>query len=133
LHFIYGGNNLIKKSLAVGIVFLFIVSSTIPMVLGNDVESEIQTQAISLSDGPMDSSWPAYSHDNCHTGQSPYNTRDNPMDVKWRFEANYLGFPSSPVIDKNGVLYIGARDHYLVRSILVPWMIICMQLIQMVR
>ena len=63
--------------------------------------------------GPMDSAWPTYGHDNRHTGQSPYNTRDNPMDVKWRFEADYLGFKSSPVIDQNGVLYLPARDNYL--------------------
>jgi len=61
----------------------------------------------------MDSAWPTYNHDNRHTGQSPYNTRDNPMDVKWKFEAELLGFESSPVIDKNGVLYLPARDSYL--------------------
>jgi outer membrane protein assembly factor BamB len=33
------GNNLIKKSLAVGIVFLFVFSSVIPMVVGYDEES----------------------------------------------------------------------------------------------
>jgi len=83
------------------------------MVLGNDIESEVQTQSTALSGGPMDSAWPTYSHDNRHTGQSPYNTRDNPMNIQWKFEANYLGFQSSPVIDQDGILYIGARDHYL--------------------
>jgi len=65
------------------------------------------------SSGPMDSAWSTYSHDNRHTGQSPYNTRDNPMNIKWKFEAEYLGFPTSPAIDKNGVLYLPANDHYL--------------------
>jgi len=63
--------------------------------------------------GPMDSAWPSYSHDNQHTSQSQYNTRDNPMNVKWRFQTDKSGFDSSPVIDKNGTLYIGCMDHYL--------------------
>ncbi len=63
--------------------------------------------------GPMDSAWYTFSHDNRHTGQSPYNTRDNPMHVKWKFEAEILGFTGSPVIDKNGVLYLPAEDSYL--------------------
>lgn len=99
---------MINKSLAVGIVFLFIVSSTIPMVLGNDVESEIQTQATALSDGPMDSVWPMKSHDNRHTGRSPCNTAENQLVEKWRF---YLDdcVSGGPVIDKDGIIYFGSE------------------------
>ncbi len=60
--------------------------------------------------GPMESCWPTYGQNNQHTGLSPYPTRDNPMTIKWKFEAEYLGFESSPVIDNDGILYIGARD-----------------------
>ncbi|MEA3457457.1 MAG: PQQ-binding-like beta-propeller repeat protein [Candidatus Thermoplasmatota archaeon] len=63
--------------------------------------------------GPMDSPWPTYSHDNFHTGRSPYNTGDNPMTVKWKFQTERFGFRSSPVIDQNGILYIGCQDGYL--------------------
>jgi outer membrane protein assembly factor BamB len=111
------GNNLIKKSLAIGIIFLFIISSVTPMVFGyieesscsSNEENKIYGKSTSSS-GPMNSAWPTYSHDNCHTGQSPYNTGDNPMTIKWKFEASFLGFESSPVIDKNGALYIGCKD-----------------------
>lgn len=64
--------------------------------------------------GPMESCWPTYGQNNQHTGLSPYPTRDNPMTIKWKFKTEYLDFgSSSPVIDENGVLYIGARDTFL--------------------
>jgi len=79
-----------------------------------DAQQYIPTNVGVLDDnGPMDSPWSSFSYNNQNTGQSPYNTRDNPMDLLWTFEADYLGFDSSPVIDQDGILYIGARDHYL--------------------
>jgi len=105
---------LLNKSLAVGIVFLFIVSSTIPMVLGYDVESEIQTQATALSDGPMDSVWPMKSHDNHHTGRSPHSTSDNPGIEKWRFKCGEISgwVEGGIVIGDDGTLYFGDLDYY---------------------
>jgi len=91
------------KHLTLLLIFILCVSY-VPVIFSETTQD---------SSGPMDSAWPTFSYDNRHTGQSPYNTRDNPMDVKWKFEAEYLGFTGSPVIDKNGVLYLPARDNYL--------------------
>ena len=95
--------------MAVGIVFFFIVSSTIPRVLGNDVESEIQTQETTLSDGPMDSPWPMKCHDNRHTGLSSYSTASNPGIEKWRFKCNWV--EGGIVIGDDGALYFGDSDY----------------------
>jgi hypothetical protein len=77
-----------KNILAIGIVFLFIVSSVTPIVFGYNVrisnEKEIQS-TVSYDDGLMDSVWPMKCHDNHHTSQSPYSTADNSYIEKWRF------------------------------------------------
>jgi len=67
-----------------------------------------------LSTGePMNSSWPMYCHDGRHTGQSPYSTINTTGVEKWRvsLEDWVMG---SPVIDKNGVIYIGGDDFFAV-------------------
>ena len=108
-----------QKGLITGIVVLLLVASSFVGLSNQTEQVPVGTNKLETPNemptysGPMDSAWPTYSHDNRHTGQSPYPTRDNPMNVKWKFEAKYLGFEFSPVIDKNGVLYIGARDNYL--------------------
>jgi outer membrane protein assembly factor BamB len=99
---------LLNKSLAVGIVFLFVFSTVTSMVLGYDIESEIQTQATTLSVGPMDSVWPMKSHDTHHTGRSPCSTADNQLVEKWRFNAD-CWVDGGPVIDKNGTIYFGSQ------------------------
>ena len=98
---------MLNKSLAVGIVFLFIVSSTIPMVFGYNAESE--TQATAVSSGPMDSAWPMKCHDNRHTGLSPYSTADNPGIEKWRFKGGGITgwVDGGIVIGDDGTLYFG--------------------------
>jgi len=100
-----------KSCLAFGIIFIFLTLSFNPMVLGNDVESEVQTQATALSDGPMDSVWPMKSHDTHHTGRSPCSTADNQLVEKWRF---YLGdcVSGGPAIDKDGTIYFGSEGGY---------------------
>jgi outer membrane protein assembly factor BamB len=116
-----------RKNLSIFVLLLlFCFYTFLPIVNAeNNISNSGETGFINSNDcyshmritehlyGPMDSAWPTFSHDNRHTSQSLYNTAANPMDVKWRFEANYLGFPSSPVIDKNDILYIGAHDHNL--------------------
>ena len=81
-----------------------------PTVSGLD--NELLKSLIGILDDPMDSPWPTYGYDNQHTSQSPYSTIDNPGQIKWRYLIE-SGFHSSPVIDNNGVLYIGGKDYYL--------------------
>ncbi len=58
-------------------------------------------------DGPMDSAWPMYCHDVRRTGRSPYSTADNPGTEKWRFDTDDVEVTGGPVIDEQGVIYIG--------------------------
>ena len=85
-----------KKTLALGIIFLFVVSIVTPIVIGYESKE---------ASGPMDSPWPMKCHDNRHTGRSPYSTADNPGIEKWRFACDWV--EGGIVIDNNGVLYFG--------------------------
>ena len=60
-------------------------------------------------DGLQDSPWPMFSHDEKHTGFSSYDTSSNKGGQKWKFNA-YESVTSSPVIDKDGVIYVGASN-----------------------
>jgi outer membrane protein assembly factor BamB len=108
---------LLKKSLAVGIILLFIISSITPMVFGyneeslcsNNEENKIYEKSILLS-GPMDSPWPMKCHDIYHTGRSPYSTADNPGIEKWRFKCSWV--EDGIVIGNDGTLYFGDEDWY---------------------
>jgi outer membrane protein assembly factor BamB len=109
------GNNLIKKSLATGIIFLFIISSVTPMVFGYDEESLCSNneenkiyEKFTSSSGPMDSPWPMKCHDLHHTGRSPYSTADNPGIEKWRFKCGWV--EDGIVIGNDGTLYFGDED-----------------------
>jgi outer membrane protein assembly factor BamB len=95
----------VRKPVVVGIVFLFILSSTIPMVVGFDTPDVDDN-------GLMDSAWPMKCHDTRHTGRSPYSTVDNHGVEKWRYRMDY-GMESGIVIGDDGVLYFGAQDSYL--------------------
>jgi outer membrane protein assembly factor BamB len=57
------------------------------------------------------SPWPMYCHDTKHTGLSTYNTLDNPMTEKWRFQLSGYSTHSSPILDKNCTIYVG-RGHF---------------------
>lgn len=59
-----------------------------------------------LSVGPMDSAWPMQSHDNRHTGLSPYSTADVDGLEKWRFPTKG-GTNGGIAIDDEGILYVG--------------------------
>jgi len=65
-----------------------------------------------LLNGPMDSPWPMYCHDTRHTGRSPYNTVDI-WDRIWQFQTRG-SVEGGPIIDKNGVIYVGAYSLYAV-------------------
>jgi len=61
-----------------------------------------------LSDGGlMNSSWPMQSHDNLHTGRSPYSTATNPGAEKWRFLCGWVD--GGPVIAQDGTIIFGDR------------------------
>jgi putative pyrroloquinoline-quinone-binding quinoprotein len=105
-------NEYIKISLAIGIVFLFIVSSTIPMVIGYETETVIEGEPPTLvSDGPMDSAWPMFGHDARHTGRSPYSTAGNTGVEIWRFKTEG-SVGGGPVVGDDGTVYFGDRSWY---------------------
>lgn len=56
---------------------------------------------------PKDSPWPMYCHDIHHTARSPYSTENTTGMEKWRFKVDGA-VDSSPIIDKNGTIYIGS-------------------------
>jgi outer membrane protein assembly factor BamB len=62
---------------------------------------------------PMNSAWPMYCHDVRHTGRSPYSTANTSGIEKWRFDVEEW-CTGSPVIDENGIIYIGASDLFAV-------------------
>jgi outer membrane protein assembly factor BamB len=64
-----------------------------------------------LLDDPIESPWPMSSHDNRHTGRSPYSTANNLGIEKWRFGTNGW-VAGGPIIDNDGTIYVGARDLY---------------------
>jgi outer membrane protein assembly factor BamB len=57
--------------------------------------------------------WPMYCHDAHHTGRSPYSTVDNLGVEKWRFDIEYM-CSGSPIIDKDGVIYVGGSDMFAI-------------------
>jgi outer membrane protein assembly factor BamB len=57
--------------------------------------------------------WPMYCHDTRHTSRSPYSTDDNLGVEKWRFDTEEE-CSGSPIIDKNGIIYIGGSDMFAV-------------------
>ena len=81
------------------------------------LQFEKQKEELTLSEvsnnAPLDSPWPMYCHDVRHTGRSPYSTSNNPGDEKWRYSLSNWA-RGSPVIDNDGIIYIGANDFYAI-------------------
>jgi outer membrane protein assembly factor BamB len=73
----------------------------------------INEKSVLSTGGPMNSSWPMYCHDVRHTGQSPYNTINTTGEEKWLTSLGHW-IEGSPVIDKNGVIYVGGDDFFAV-------------------
>jgi outer membrane protein assembly factor BamB len=64
--------------------------------------------------GPMNSAWPLFCYDIYNTGRSPNGKNGSPGVVKWKFWLTEGLFEPSPVIDKNGTIYIGTLiENYL--------------------
>jgi outer membrane protein assembly factor BamB len=104
---------------------LFIILALSPIVLGNNIrifninniveKSEIDSFNVQQLDGPpMNYPWPMYCHDARHTGRSPYSTADNPGLEKWNYKIADSSYQSSPVIDNEGVIYIGRGNLYAI-------------------
>jgi len=116
MYYMYWESYLFKKSLAVGIILLFIVSSITPMAFGyiegsscsSNEENKIYEKSNS-SAGPMDSPWPMKCHDNRHTGCSQYSTADNNGAELWKFKTTSW-IEGGPVVDSDGTIYFG--DHW---------------------
>jgi outer membrane protein assembly factor BamB len=62
--------------------------------------------------GPIDSAWPMQSHDQNHSGRSPYNSAHNPGVEKWRFKTRG-GVTSGIAIDMDDTLYFGDFSGWL--------------------
>jgi len=56
-----------------------------------------------------DSPWPTFRRDHRNTGSSPQPARSS-TDQPWAFETG-KGIFSTPVIDRDGVVYVGSADH----------------------
>ena len=100
---------MIRKTLAVGITLLFIVSSVGSVGLET---KDVDVPSVESVNGPMDSAWPMKCYNTHHTGQSPYNTAHISESEKWRFKTDSL-IEESVAIDSNGMLYFGSWDEYL--------------------
>jgi outer membrane protein assembly factor BamB len=99
----------LKKVSCLVIILLFCLPSILPVVHSIYVEKSTDILENILDNGLMDSAWPMFQHDNKHTGRSSYGVLGNACVVKWTF--NLSGSHSSPVIDKNGILYIGGKTN----------------------
>jgi outer membrane protein assembly factor BamB len=102
-----------KNSIVVlSLIVLFIISAMNNLVSGNKSEfNNLQSNEwtnVSFNGGLMNSSWPMFHHDTKHSGRSPYGPAGNWPLEKWKFKMEG-GVISSPAIDKNGTLYIGAN------------------------
>jgi len=106
--------NFLKKC----IVLLFIIFLLIPTITRQNIDSavslhtekvSIKTTQMESNNGLQNSSWPMFHHDVHHTGRSSYGPVGNWPVIKWKFLMNGRAI-SSPAIDKNGIVYIGARD-----------------------
>jgi len=67
----------------------------------------VVSSTVAMSSGPMDSAWPMFGHDTRNTGRSSFSTENITGIEKWRYDIDYSVWFSSPVIDEDGVIYIG--------------------------
>lgn len=60
----------------------------------------------------LDGAWPGRSHDDRHTGRSPYIGAQN-NNLKWSYTCGVGGVYSSPAIGADGTIYVGSHDAQL--------------------
>ena len=88
-----------------GIILVLLLSSMSSIVIGFNTEKI--DRSIQSVDGPMDSAWPTFGHDNRHTGLSPYSSADNNGAELWKFETKPV--EGGLVVDSDGTIYFGDR------------------------
>jgi len=57
------------------------------------------------------SPWPMFRGNAQHTGLSPYNTNDNPGEMKWEFRGEHAVYSSS-IVGSDGIIYVGTTYKY---------------------
>ncbi|MCK5260723.1 MAG: PQQ-binding-like beta-propeller repeat protein [Thermoplasmatales archaeon] len=77
-----------------------------------EITIPVESPQTIVSSGPMDSAWPMKCHDTHHTSRSPYSTADITSAEKWRYMTNSW-IEDTPVIDSNGIIYVGSFDGYI--------------------
>lgn len=100
---------MIHKTLAFGIILLFIVSSV--GSIGLEIK-ENGNPPVEPVNSPTDHAWPQQGYNARHLGRSPYSTEDNLGIEKWRFPAGDW-CDGSPSIGPDGVIYFGSANDYL--------------------
>ena len=103
-------NNVFRKSLAIGIMILFLGASFLPSISGN---TEKNIENLQISDNNTKSSytidwWPMFRHDLTHSG---FSTDIGPEknDVLWSYKEASFWF-SSPAV-ANDKVYFGSTDN----------------------
>jgi outer membrane protein assembly factor BamB len=96
------------------VAVLFVLALLVGCCFVSGVSNPIEKDAFNKTDivsteGLMNSAWPMFHHDTRHTGRSLYGPTGNWPVVKWRFWMDGRTV-SSPAIDENGIIYIGAED-----------------------
>lgn len=112
--------NILKFNLIIVLINFIIITLSISITAGYNIKlsnkelviENIKDAFLQTKD-PMDYPWPMYCHDTKHTGRSPYITVDNSGNEIWNFATE--GWASgSPVIDNQGIIYIGAGEIYAI-------------------
>ena len=103
-------------------VLFFIVGVILLVVAGFYIKSKLPIPHVTTEpaapsepygyDVPVqpDSPWPTFRRDRRNTGASPLAAKYN-NDGPWMFQTG-KGIFSTPVIDANGIVYVGSADHY---------------------
>ncbi|MHA2390097.1 MAG: outer membrane protein assembly factor BamB family protein [Candidatus Hodarchaeales archaeon] len=98
-----------KHLLIVGIIFLFIFSS-IPVTFGyHAIKTNESVPESTIDDkGSIDHIWPMNKYDAQRTGRCPHDTSQNKGGERWKYFIDESSLYTTPVIDKNGTLYVGS-------------------------
>ncbi|ODS39673.1 MAG: hypothetical protein A7315_02965 [Candidatus Altiarchaeales archaeon WOR_SM1_79] len=113
-----GGVNTKSRVMSIAVCLLLIISCSAPFTQNvgqpqNAEQSQNIVQSTSSSSGTgglADSPWPMFRQNLNHTGQSPYDTSENPGLLKWSFTTGSRVF-SSPAIGIDGTIYVGSDDY----------------------
>ena len=94
-----------RKTLATGILLLFLVGVVNPLSIGISLQEQITIPLSRSSSCPIESPWSMFCHDAQHTGRSIYGMQGKYLREKWRIQIEDGRSFSSPVIDEDETLY----------------------------